>query len=79
MCIEITEWTITNIQQEASCASTVFSSPAKRYKVSRQRILVDTFNCEAIRRKIYQLYLAKEHMTTKKLLVARLRVTVVKL
>ena len=64
----------------ATCGSAVFSSPAKRYKVSRRRVLVDTFNREAIRRRIYQLYEAKEHVTVKKLLVTKLvtklRVTV---
>ena len=79
MCIGVAERTITNIRQEASSGGAVFSSPAKRYKVSRRRVLVDTFDREAIRRKIYQLYEAKEHVTAKKLLVTRLHVTVVKL
>ena len=70
---------ITNIWQEASCGSGMFSSPAKWYKVSRWRVLVDTFDREAVRRKIYQLYKMKEHVTVKKLLVTRLCVTVVKL
>ena len=75
MCIGIAKRTMTNIWQEASCGSAVFSSPAKQYKVSRQCVLVDTFDCEAIRRKIYQLYEVKEHVTAKKLLVTRLHVT----
>ena len=60
---------IASIQQEASCGSAVFSSLEKWYRVSRWSGLVGTFNHEAIRRKIYQLYEVKEHMTAKKLLV----------
>ena len=42
--------------------------PTKRYKVLRH-LLVNDFDCEAIRRKIYHLYQNKEHMTLSKLLV----------
>ena len=52
----ISERTITRLRQETSHGSASFTSPAKRYKVSRRRVLVDTFDREAIRRKIYQLY-----------------------
>ena len=38
----------------------VFSPPTKRYRLSRH-MLVDDFDCEAIRQKIYHLYQAKEH------------------
>ena len=51
------------------CGSTVFSSPQKWYKVSRQCGLVDNFDRKATRKKIYQLYEVKKHVTTKKLLV----------
>ena len=67
MCIA--ERTIAGIQQDASCGSVVFSSPEKWYKVSRQHVLGDIFDHEAVRRKIYQLYKEKQHVTTKKLLV----------
>ena len=43
-------------------------------KVSRRCVLVDTFDREAIRRRTYQLYEAKENETFSKLLVTRLRV-----
>ena len=76
--IGITEWTITRLWQEATCGSAVFSYPAKQYKVSRRHVLVDTFYRKAIGRRMYQLYEAKEHVTVKKLLVTKLRVTVVK-
>ena len=78
ICVGISEQTITRVGQEASCGSAAFSSPAKGYKVSRWRVLVDTFDCEAIKRGLYQLYEVKEHMTVKKPLVKRLCVTVVK-
>ena len=45
-----------------------FSTPTKRYRFSR-RLLVDDFDREAIRRKIYHLYRCKEHVTLSKLLV----------
>ena len=48
MLIGIAEQTITSIRQEASCGSAVFSSSTKWYKVSRQRVLVDTFDREVI-------------------------------
>ena len=66
---------------EVSCASikrlqielvdtggTAFSTPRKTYRHSRH-LLVDDFDREAIRRIIYNLYQAKEHMTLTKLLV----------
>ena len=47
------------------------SSPAKRYKSSRQQIAVDDFDREAIRRCIYQVYEAKENLTLSKLLLRK--------
>ena len=41
-----------------------FLSPAKRYKSSRQQIVVDNFDREAIRRRLYQLYEAKKKSDT---------------
>ena len=43
--------------------------PAKRYKVSRERCIVDDFDQEAIQRKIYEMYDKKEIVTLDKLLV----------
>ena len=37
-----------------------FSSPAKWYQVSRQRVLVDTFNQEAIRRRMFHALALKQ-------------------
>ena len=66
VCVGIAKQTITSVRQEASCGSAVFSSPAKQYKVSRPHLLVDTSNWEAVKRRMYQLYKAKEHVTVKK-------------
>ena len=43
-------------------------------KVSRRDVLVDTLDCEAIRRRVCQLHEAKENETSEKLLVTRLHV-----
>ena len=69
VCIGVSEQMIMNIKKEAISAGSAFRSPAKQYRLSRRRALVDTFDWEAIRRKVYQLYEAKEHMTLSKLLV----------
>ena len=46
-----------------------FTSPSKRYKSSRKRILTDDFDKDAIRRKIYKIYEEKKHVTLSSLLV----------
>ena len=46
----------------------VYSTPTKTYRFSR-RLIVDDFDHEAIRRRIYHLYQAKEHVTLAKLLL----------
>ena len=48
--------TIKRVRRERALSETDFSSPAKRYKLSRRRIVVDDFDREAIRRRIYQVY-----------------------
>ena len=55
-------------KERADIGGAVFSTPTKRYRVSR-RLLVDDFDREAIRRRIYHLYQMKEHVTLAKLLV----------
>ena len=40
-----------------------FKSPIKRYKQSRERIFVDDFDRDAIRRKIHRMYEDKQHLT----------------
>ena len=60
------------LRRELAVSGTDISSPAKRYKMSRRRVVVDDFDREAIRRRIYQVYKAKEHLTLSKLLVRNL-------
>ena len=55
-------------KEKVDTGGAAFSTPTKRYRVSRC-LLVDDFDCEAIRRKIYHLYQAKEHVTLTKLLL----------
>ena len=55
-------------KEKADPGGAVFSTPTKRYRFSRP-LLVDDFDHEAIRRRIYQLYQVKEHVTLAKLLV----------
>lgn len=40
-----------------------FESPKKRYEKSRQRIFVDSFDRDAIRRKIHRMHEEKKHLT----------------
>ena len=52
--------------------------PTKQYRMSRRCVVVDNFDHKAIRRRIYQVYEEKEHVTLKKLLVTKLHIVVVK-
>ena len=38
-------------------------SPKKRYEKSRQRVVADDFDRDAIRRKIHRMYEEKKHLT----------------
>ena len=55
-------------KEKVDTGGTTFSTPTKRYRSSRC-LLVDDFDRKAIRRKIYHLYQAKEHVTLTKLLL----------
>ena len=44
-----------SIGRETSSGGPDFSSMAKRYKVSRRRVLIDTFTCAAIKRRMFQV------------------------
>ena len=67
--IGISESTLVRLRRERTVSGADFSSPAKWYKMSRRRIVVDDFDREAIQRCIYQVYEDKEHLTLSKLLV----------
>ena len=45
-----------------------FTSPEKQYKKSRLRIVVDNFDCDAIRCTVYEFYAKKVYPTLDKLL-----------
>ena len=45
-----------------------FTSPNKRYKESRERVDVDAFDTDAIRRTVHEFYEKKEYPTLDKLL-----------
>ena len=45
-----------------------YKSPSKCYKVLREKIVVDSFDRDAIRREIYAIYEQKEHVTLPKLM-----------
>ncbi len=51
------------VSDKMTIPTTTFESPQKRYDQSRQRIVVDDFDRDAIRRKIHHLYEQKQHFT----------------
>ena len=70
--VGISESTITTLRRECTIGGTDISSPTKHYKLSRCQTLVDDTDREAIRKRFYQLYEAKEHLTFAKLVVRNL-------
>lgn len=52
-----------------------FATPTKRYCRSRRRVITDSFDREAIRRRIYQLYEQKLNITLSRLLVSHACIT----
>ena len=63
--------TIKNIHAKAlnEDAGEQFSSPKKRYSTSHVRKDADSFDQEALRRKIHSLYENRENLTLDKILV----------
>ena len=49
-------------KEKVDTGGAAFTSPVKKYSVSRH-LLVDDFDREAIRLKIYHLYQTKQHVT----------------
>ena len=47
-----------------------FSTPAKRNKIDRKKIVMDNFDTEALRRTVHELYSEKKYPTMDSLLVA---------
>ena len=77
VCVGIVKQPITRFWREASYDGPEFSSTEKWYELSRQCV-GRYFNCEAIKRGMFQLCEVKQNVTLLKLLVTKLRVTVVK-
>ena len=73
--VELSVRTIIWIRRECYEIGNDFSSPAKRYKQLRCHAVINNFDQEAIRRRLYQLYDVKENVMFKKLLVTDCIVT----
>ena len=59
----------TILREKWSTDDHTFESPSKRYKSSRVRVITDSFDRETIRRKKYEIYEQKEHVTLSSLLI----------
>ena len=63
--------TVTRIVTEKSKISgSAFTSPAKRYKVDRKKIVLDDFDTKALQRLVHDFYCEKTFPTLDSLLVA---------
>ena len=60
--------TATQQQTKGQTTNMIFESPRRRYRHSRKRVTPDRFDKDAVRRKIYDLYEQKQHVTVTKLL-----------
>ena len=78
VCIGISKWAITRIWREASMTAQNFDHQQSSTKWVHGKHWQDTFDHKAIRRRMYQLYEAKENVTLLKLLVTKHHVNVVK-
>ena len=65
------ERTVRRIVAEKSALSgAAFSSPAKRYKIDRKKIVIHDFYTEALRRTVHKFYSEKKYSTMDSLLLA---------
>ena len=65
------ECTVRRIAVEKFALSrAAFSSPAKRYKIDRKKIVMDDFDTEALRRAVHEFYSEKKYPTMDSLLSA---------
>ena len=63
------EHTVRRIVAEKSALSgAAFSSPAKRYKIDRKKIVMDDFDMEALRSAVHEFYSEKKYPTMDSLL-----------
>lgn len=56
--------------ENSALSGAAFSSPAKRYKVDRKKLILDDFDTEALRRIVHDFYREKKYPTLDSLLVA---------
>lgn len=58
------------VGEKSTLSGAAFSSPPKRYKVDRRRIVVDDFDVEAVRRIVHDFYREKKYPTLDLILAA---------
>ena len=58
------------VAKKSEMSGAAFTSPAKRYKVERKRIMLDDFDVEALRRLVHDFYLEKKFPMLDSVLVA---------
>ena len=64
------ERTVRRIVAESALSGAAFSSPAKRYKIDRKKIMMDDFNSESLRHAVHEFYREKKYPTMDSLLSA---------
>ena len=58
------------VAEKPAMSGAAFSSPAKRYKIDRKKIVMDDFDMEALRRAVHEFYSEKKYPTMDSLLSA---------
>ena len=56
--------------EKSALSGAAFSSPAKRYKIDRKKIVMHDFDTEALRRAVHEFYSEKKYSTMDSLLSA---------
>ena len=56
--------------EKSALSGAAFSSPAKRYKIDREKIVMDNFDTEALRSSVHEFYSEKKYPTMDSLLSA---------
>ena len=58
------------VAEKSALSGAAFSSPAKRYKIDRKKIVMDDFDTEALRSAVHEFYHEKKYPTMDSLLSA---------
>ena len=58
------------VAEKTALSGAAFSSPAKRYKIDRKKIVMDAFDMEALRSVVHEFYSEKKYPTMDSLLSA---------